>query len=294
MAFLPLYFPAIPFDTAKAAWGIFRRYNFYRAIGEQANCLFDGIRLVDPAGRFRKPPHTMAMLYLITAFQYMEMLPDALAAEAVQKRVDWKYALHLPLNYPDMKAASLCEFRGWLVVEPAAQRSLQLLLNRLSEVADCPARLRSGREASQVISTVCQTSRLAVIWEALNKALKALATWRPEWLVDANLPRWFERYSDFQGYLELGADRLARHAMFHNIGVDGFYLLRAISESSDPVLANLPAVLNLQRVWDEQYEQVEGKVQWRREACASCPLYSLMPLSTAKLNYDIHITARVT
>lgn len=294
MAFLPLYFPAIPFDTAKAAWGIFRRYNFYRAIGEQANCLFDGICLVDSAGRFRKPPHTMAMLYLITIFQYVETLSDSLAVEAIQKRIDWKYALHLPLNYPGLEAASLCEFRGWLVVEPAARNSLQLLLIRLSEVADCPPRLHSGREAIRIISTVCQTSRLARVWEALNKTLKTLATWLPEWLVNANLPRWYERYNDTQGYLGLGADRLARHAMFHKIGVDGFYLLRAISESSDPVLANLPAVINLKQVWDEQYEQVEGKVLWRREACASCPLYSLMPLSAIKLNYGIHIAARAT
>jgi hypothetical protein len=44
----------------------------------------------------------LARLYLVTIFQYVETLPDQLARETIRKRIDWKYALHVPLNYPGL------------------------------------------------------------------------------------------------------------------------------------------------------------------------------------------------
>lgn len=288
MAFLPLYFPTIPFETAKAAWGAFGRKNFYLAIGDQANILFDGIHLVDHQGLFPKPPHTLAMLYLITIFQYAELLSDSQAERAVLERSEWKYALHVPMNFTGLAAESLCEFRRWLVIEPTAQHSLQMLIQRLSEAAHCPTRMNPNLEASQVIYEVCQTSRLAKIWDALNKAMEALQARYPDWLSSSNLPHWYERYSNPYSNLNLGADRLERHALIHQTGADSLYLVKAVSESQEPDLVNIPAITNLKQTWTEQYEQIEGKVVWRREACSGCSLYSLMPLQSINSEYDIH------
>jgi hypothetical protein len=38
------------------------------------------------------------ILALVTLVQLMEKLPDRAAALAVRLRIDWKYALHVPLN----------------------------------------------------------------------------------------------------------------------------------------------------------------------------------------------------
>jgi transposase len=35
----------------------------------------------------------------VTLFQFAEVLPDRQAAEEVRGRIDWKYALALPLMY---------------------------------------------------------------------------------------------------------------------------------------------------------------------------------------------------
>ena len=91
-------FPAIPLDTTKAARAVFGRSNFYLAIGDQANRLFAGINLSDPPWQALKLPSDIARLYLLTIFQFRETLPDNLAADAIQERLDWKYALHLPLK----------------------------------------------------------------------------------------------------------------------------------------------------------------------------------------------------
>jgi hypothetical protein len=106
------FFPPIPPDTSKVASAVFGKNNFYIIIGNQANRLFDGFGNRILTNQSLTTRHTRAMLYLITIFQIMETLPDQLAADAIHNRVDWKYALHLPLNYPGQDASTFCEFRN--------------------------------------------------------------------------------------------------------------------------------------------------------------------------------------
>ena len=49
----------------------------------------------------------------------MEKLPDRQAAEAVRIRLDWKYALHLPLTYTGFDYRVLSEFRDRLLAHEA-------------------------------------------------------------------------------------------------------------------------------------------------------------------------------
>ena len=44
-----------------------------------------------------KPAVAPAQLALVTIFQFAEGLCDRQAADAVRARIDWKYALRLPL-----------------------------------------------------------------------------------------------------------------------------------------------------------------------------------------------------
>jgi hypothetical protein len=266
MAFLPLVFPAIPFDTAKAARAASAKKNFYLAVGDQVNPLFDGIRLSNHEEQFMTP-HMQAMLYLVTVFQYMETLPDLLAVKALKERVDWKYALHLPPDYPGMEASLLSGFHPWLDAEPDGRQNLNLLIRRLSEFPDCPSLLLPCPDAEQVLSEICQVNKLAQIWEAIAQVMEALGISRSERLLGVHLPIWYMRYNNLETNLNLGADRLERHAMFQKVGADGFYLLKVLSEVDMPGLSDLPEISNLRQVWEQQYEQADGKVRWRRKAC---------------------------
>jgi transposase len=265
-------FPSIPIDTIRAARAVFGRSNFYLTTGDQVEQLFNGLILEGPTGRLQISLKTQARLYLITIFQFIETLPDHQAADALRKRIDWKYALHVPLNYPGLEPASFCEFRRWLRVDSRGQQNLQTLLWRLSEIMDLTSKQRTGVDPGQVVDSVCQFSRLARIWEALNTAMEVLAARHPEWLLAASLPHWYQRYGDLNKDLNLRVADLERQNLAQRIGADGLYLLEAISGAGDPHLEELNEILVLREVWDEQFASVEGKVLWRNEVCAGCAL----------------------
>ena len=59
-----------------------------------------------------KPLNFTATLALVTIFQQLERYTDQQAADAIQRRADWKYALHLPLAYSGFDPSWLCSFVG--------------------------------------------------------------------------------------------------------------------------------------------------------------------------------------
>lgn len=262
-------FPPIPSDTAKVARAVLDGNNFYLAIGNQVDRLFSGLVQKSPTQSNQAPVKTPALLYLITIFQFYETLSDDLAVEALRKRVDWKYAMHLPLNYPGMEACSLCEFRQWLLVDPTGRLNLTALISRLSEGMNFSAKQCSNLETDQIIMQVCLLTRLARIWETFHKSIEALAAHQPDWLRNVSLPHWYVRYSHQWRNLNLTGKPRDQETFAQSIGVDGFYLLNAISEANAVKLAGLPEVLALKQVWREQYEYVGGKIIWRG-VCESC------------------------
>jgi hypothetical protein len=269
-------FPPIPIETAQAARAVFGRSNFYLTTGDQANLLLEGLVFDDSLGHLQMTPRSLSLLYLITIFQFVETLPDRLASDALRVRVDWKYALHLPLNYPGLQGGVLCEFRHWLLVEPVHQQYLQMLLSRFSDISDFPGTGASGHEASQVITSVCLFSRLAHIWAVLNHTMQILAAQNPEWLLANSQPHWFERYGHPNKNLDLRTGALKIITQAQAIGADGAYLLAAISKAGVSELEHLNEVLELRHVWQEQFEWVEGKEKWRNDACAGCSTPVLM------------------
>jgi transposase len=264
--------PPIPLETAKAARAVFGRSNFYLAVGDQSEYLFAGLSLEDPSGNIQKTPRQFAILYLITIFQYVETLPDPLAADAMRERVDWKYALHLPLNNPGMKPDAFCKFRQWLKVEPAGKHNLHSLMARLAEVTEFLGKPSEIPEACQVVNFVCEISRLADIWEVFKQAVEALAATRPAWLLTNSLPYWYERYGSHHGNLLPRENAQENQALADAVGADGIYLLEAVIKAGDPELGRLAAVRALGEAWKEQYVIIEGKPAWRKNACATCAL----------------------
>jgi hypothetical protein len=246
------------------------RNNFYLAVGNHVNSLLTGLTLECPAGLHAGPDGRPALFYLITLFQYKENLPDFLAAEALCKRVDWKYALHLPLGFPGLEAAWLCAFRQWLLAEPRRGQNLQALLDRLVGVIPAAERPCVQVRTGDLLETVCQLSRLGILWAAIRQALRVLAGEQPEWLHAIGLPHWSERYRHHLETMIPAADFFSSLGSVLSIGADGAHLLRSISESGRPELAALPEVFRLQQVWEAQSEQASWKATRRNGACARC------------------------
>ncbi len=263
-------FPEIPKDTRNAARYVFGNNNFYIAIGDQIESLFTGLILIDPHRGGQTPVGTLGMLNLITIFQYIESLPDLLAADSLSKRVDWKYALHLPLYNHGLKASAFCEFRKGLWVDQTSRKSMETLLARLSEITWVTRKQRLPLDAAAIVQTVCRITRLEIAWSAMSSALGALAIDHAEWLRFVTLPNWYERYSQRQKAVILATGCSEQEELATAIGIDGIYLINAIAESEDPGLVDLAEITSLKKVWQEQYAQQEASVSWRKEACEGC------------------------
>ncbi len=68
-------------------------------------------------------------LALVSVLQFLEELPDPQAADAVQGRIDWKYALSLDLTDPGFDFSVLSEFRDRLVGEGKEMLLLEMVHN---------------------------------------------------------------------------------------------------------------------------------------------------------------------
>jgi transposase len=263
-------FPPIPLETQKAAQAICGRSHLYLTVGDNADALFCKLFPDDPKRREWKSDQALAMLSLLTAFQFIETLPDHLATDALRERLDWKYALHLPLSGIRLETAALCEFRSWLKTSPGVQAFYQLLLQRLSDLTPLHRKQLNSFLPTEVVAYVCQISRLGRIWEAFTQALETLAIYQPEWLLAVSLPHWYECYGHPHRELNLRSGGLELLALARAIGADGNHLLQAASQSREAEFANLTEIARLRQVWREEFEDVDGEMNWREAACTGC------------------------
>jgi hypothetical protein len=103
---------SIPEETARLARTICPKGTLYMRIRDQLGVIFENhlfAPLFSPRGQPAEAPWRLA---LVCIFQFLEGLTDRQAAEAVQQRIDWKYALALELSDPGFDFSVLCKFRA--------------------------------------------------------------------------------------------------------------------------------------------------------------------------------------
>jgi hypothetical protein len=263
-------FPLSSHDPARAAEAV-SGDGVYLTIGDQFEQLLAGIETgrLDPSGKSSAP--TLAVLAMVTLFQFAEDLPDRRAAEAIRMRPGWKYALHLARTHPEIDHTQLCEFRQPLLHDPAARHVLQQLIDRLAETDPLKGADRQQTAAAEILTAVCRLSRLEQLIEAMRMVLEALATFEPEWLRTITLPHWYERYSQMHAARVLPKSKEGQVRLAQAIGADVMYLLEAIAKAGDSLIA-LPETQALQQAWFLQFELAEHQFQWRLPVCAACCL----------------------
>jgi transposase len=211
-----------------------------------------------------QPAASPARLALVLVLQYVEGLSDRQAAEAVRGRIDWKYALGLELTDPGFDHTVLSEFRARLVSKHAERLLLDTLLERLRKLGLLKQRGRQRTDSTYVLAAVRRLNRLERVGETLRAALNELAVVAPEWLRKLAPPEWYERYAKRIENYALPKSEAARQELASVIASDGAKLLAAIDAAADqPMLAQVPAVLTLRRLWAEQYTGTAGKLRWR-------------------------------
>jgi transposase len=263
-------FPPVLGDPIRAAEAVSGK-GIYVTIGDQIEQLLADVELarLDPAGV--QSSSTLAVLALVTVFQFAEGLPDRQAAEATRTRPHWKYALHLTRTYPGLDHRLLCKFRQTLLCDRVAQQVLQHVLDRLAGTDLLSGADRRSITVGEVLAAVCRVSRLEQLIETMHMVLEAVAAVEPESLRTITLPHWYERYSQMQVARDLPRSKEDQISWARAIGADAAYLLEAIAGTGNKLIS-LPEARSLQQVWACQFESAESPPHWHTPVCAACCL----------------------
>jgi hypothetical protein len=241
----------------------------YLAIGDQIDQLFSDLNLseLDSAGDMQT--NSLCVLAMVTIFQFAEKMPDRQAAEALRKRTDWKYALHLSLVYPGFDPGSLCEFRQQLLSSAAGQEVFEEMLDRLAVTGLFSIRSRNSMDARSVILDVCTFSRLDWLRQAMGLTLEALAAYQPQLLREITQPHWFEKYQRMPTKFNQSRSKHDLESLARSIGKDTQYLLTAINCCPETGVAELQEIQDLRRIYHQQFDQDENQVRWQ-VVCSYC------------------------
>jgi transposase len=292
----------IPAETARIARAAFPKGSVYLRVADELGALFtdDLFHTVYPT--HGQPALAPWRLALVTILQYAEGLSDRQAADAVRSRIDWKYVLRLELTDPGFDASVLSEFRTRLLEGDIGQLVLDTLLMWCREHQLLGARGRQRTDSTHVLAAVRALNRIEVVGETMRHALNTLAAVAPEWLRAQAIPEWAERYARRAEDDRLPSGKAAREALALTIGADGHTLLAAIDAAGAPAwLREVPALATLRQVWLQQYQLIDGTVQWR--AAADIPPASIFisspydrdahyakKRSTQWVGYKVHVT----
>src|SRR5262245_2305701 len=255
---------AIPEETHRVAHAAFPKGTLCLRIADDLGDLYRDDQFTALFPTRGQPAASPARLAWVSVLQYIEGLSDRQAAEAVRSRIDWKYALALELTDPGFNHTVLSEFRSRLVYGQAERRLLDTLLDQLGELGLIHERGRQRTDSTHVLAAVRVLNRLERVGETMRAALNDLAVLAPEWLQALAPPEWYPRYGRRVENYHLPKTDAAREELARVIAADGERLLAAVEAATDqPLLAQVPGVLTLRRVWAEQYVGEPGQLQWR-------------------------------
>lgn len=259
---LPLPGPSsIPEETARLARTICPQGTLYMQIRDQLGVIYENQSFADLFSTRGQPAEAPWRLMLVCIFQFIEGLTDRQAAEAVQQRIDWKYALALDLSDPGFDFSVLSKFRARVVAGGAEVQLFEIMLDCLKTRGLLNARGRQRTDSTHILAAVRGLNRLERVGETVRHALNSLAEVAPEWLRGHAAPEWYTRYGRRMENYRFPKAQTARDELGETIGRDGLQLLAAVEAAVDlPQLRELPALQILRQVWAEQYTDPPGPI----------------------------------
>jgi len=181
----------------------------------------------------------------------MERVPDRVAAEWVVSRLDWKYALHLPLDYAGFHFTDLLAFRKRLLEHQQERVLFDSFLGRLRSLGLIKSGGKMRTDSTHVLGLLEKLGRMELVTESVRLAVEAIAKAAPHW-TETHLPAAFlETYPRRQS--EYGLSNAQVQAKLMQAGQDGFWLLNLIDQAGTAALRNLPEVAVLRQVLTQQF-----------------------------------------
>lgn len=265
----------IPKETVRTAKAIFDGGNFYLTIGERLEAILEGVHFECLSGDVRNLMLGSTVLPFMTLFQFVEGLTDLQAVDAVRTRVEWKYALHLPVNAPVFLESILCKFRWMLWSNPQGQHEFQKLVDRLIVLRPLVSIKVQSFTSQEILAVVCTINRLQAGKDAFSRAIEVLANKFPEWLLKITLPHWYGRYKRTSSGIDSSGSLRQPELSMRELGADILHLLKEVHRAGSHEIDDLQEIRALESVWSRQFEKeflcvMDGSAPLGLNACDLC------------------------
>lgn len=252
----------MPEETGRIGKMLLKADDPYRLIGDQLFEEWKEEEFADLYSSEGKPGYSPVILAFVSVFQFMERLADRQAAQALRMRLDWKYALHLPLEDAGFDFSVLSEFRDRLIEGQAEKRVFEKLVEEIRAMGLIKERGKQRSDSIAMLVKVRRLSRIEMVVETLRLAVVALVRANREWCQEIIPPSWEERYGERfvrQRYSEQEWQEYET-----NIGNDGRWLLKRLMDGGAPAeLQGLPEVQILSTVWTQQFREAQGQMVYQ-------------------------------
>lgn len=205
-----------------------------------------------------RPPIDPVLLCGVTLLQFMEKVADRRASEHVLYHLGWKYALDLELDYDGFHSTVLVYFRDRLEENQAERVIFDGILKLLVELGLVKKKGKQRLDSTHIVGYVKAMSWLECAMETLRLGLEDLE----HEVGRKKRPEFWDRLWQFyvESVLDWRLSKTEQADRHRQCGQDMRDLLEWI-DRKDPRLAEREAVKLLRRVFEEQFEVVEGKLK---------------------------------
>lgn len=260
MSLKPQPLGPIPAETYELGQELLAEDDVMRRIGEQYAEIVRDEDFAQMYSHTGQPAMSPARLALVSVLQAMEHISDRQAIAMVRTRIDWKYALHLPLNYAGFDASVLSEFRDRLIDNKGQRTIFDGLLEKMKTAGMLKGRRLQRTDSLLIVAAVRDLNRLELVMETLRLALIEIAKADAQWLKNNTPASWLETYGEWTQVERLVKERgdkgkAEQTSLMMQTARDGFELLEKLEELNAAELMKLPAVETLQLVWSQQFEK---------------------------------------
>jgi transposase len=241
----------IPVETARFVEPLLAEARVYRFVGQAIDQLISDEDFADLDADEGRPGVNPVLLALVTVFQFLEKLPDRMAAQMAVMRLDWKYALRQELAWRGFHYADLCNLRKRLRLHPREQRLFERVVDYLPAQGYIAAGGQQRTDSTHLLGAVRSLSTVDLVRETLDVTLRALSSTDAPWTLGYLPASFVETYAprqrlDWKGKAELAEQR-------QRIAQDGEWLLEQAKRFGTPALQGLAEVQTLRRVLNEQF-----------------------------------------
>ena len=253
----------MPADTATLGKQLMSPTNPYRVIGEHLADIIQDDQFADMYQERGRNAVSPSLLALVTLFQFQEKVTDREAAEMVVMRLDWKYALHLPLDYAGFDYSILCDFRQRVLAHQQESLLFDTILKKVESLGFIKKRGKQRTDSLAVVGAVRELSVLETVSETLRTTLRAMRKADAAWVEEAVPAVFRDVYADSRSDYKLTEQERADE--LREVGEDGFWLLELVDARGSEVVRQLEELQTMRTVWEQRYHWVDGKVAPRAD-----------------------------